>query len=86
MRKFKKWLLASGMAIGIFCTSALPAFAYTGDTQTVIPEETESTDQTEVAAQEEFQETEKCWTINRRMERRNFLPSRQKMAIHFSLY
>ena len=58
MRKFKKWLLASGMAIGIFCTSALPAFAYTGDTQTVIPEETESTEQTEVAAQEETQEGE----------------------------
>ena len=52
MRKFKKWLLASGMAIGIFCTSTLPAFAYTGDTQTVIPEETENTDQTEVSAQE----------------------------------
>ena len=58
MRKFKKWLLASGMAIGIFCTSALPAFAYTGDTQTVIPEETENTDQTEVSAQEETQEGE----------------------------
>lgn len=58
MRKFKKRLLASGMAIGIFCTSALPAFAYTGDTQTVIPEETESTEQTEVAAQEETQEGE----------------------------
>ena len=56
MRKFKKWLLASGMAIGIFCTSALPAFAYTEDTQTVIPEETESTDQTEVSAQEGTQE------------------------------
>lgn len=58
MRKFKKWLLASGMAIGIFCTSALPAFAYTEDTQTVIPEETESTDQTEVSAQEGTQEGE----------------------------
>ena len=67
MRKLKKWLMALAMAAGVFSSTAMNAFAYTGDTgqtetageaaagetQTVIPEQTESAGETEAAAQEE---------------------------------
>lgn len=67
MRKLKKWLMALAMVAGVFSSTAMNAFAYTGDTgqtetageaaagetQTVIPEQTESAGETEAAAQEE---------------------------------
>ena len=67
MRKLKKWLMALAMAAGVFSSTAMTAFAYTGDTgqtetageaaagetQTVIPEQTENAGQTEEATQEE---------------------------------
>ncbi|OUN34178.1 CD1107 family mobile element protein [Lachnoclostridium sp. An76] len=67
MRKLKKWLMALAVAAGVFSSTAMPAFAYTGDmgqtetagetaageTQTVIPEQIESAGETETAAQEE---------------------------------
>lgn len=67
MRKLKKWLMVLAMAAGVFSSTAMTAFAYTGDTgqtetagetaagetQTVIPEQTESIGETEAAAQEE---------------------------------
>lgn len=67
MRKLKKWLMVLAMAAGVFSSTAMTAFAYTGDTgqtetagetatgetQTVIPEQTESAGETAVAAQEE---------------------------------
>ena len=67
MRKLKKWLMARAMVAGVFSSTAMNAFAYTGDTgqtetageaaagetQTVIPEQTESAGETEAAAQEE---------------------------------
>ena len=67
MRKLKKWLMVLAMAAGVFSSTAMTAFAYTGDTgqtetageaaagetQTVIPEQTESAGETEAAAQEE---------------------------------
>ena len=54
MRKLKKWLMVLAMAAGVFSSTAMTAFAYTGDTgqtetageaaagetQTVIPEQT----------------------------------------------
>ena len=68
MRKLKKWLMALAMAAGVFSSTAMTAFAYTGDTgqtetageaaagetQTVIPEQTESAGET---APESTQET-----------------------------
>ena len=62
MRKLKKWLMALAMAAGVFSSTAMTAFAYTGDTgqtetageaaagetQTVIPEQTENAGETEV--------------------------------------
>ena len=67
MRKLKKWLMALAMVAGVFSSTAMNAFAYTGDTgqtetageaaagetQTVIPEQTESAGEAEAAAQEE---------------------------------
>ena len=67
MRKFKKWLMVFAMAAGVLSSTAMTAFAYTGDTeqtettgeaaagetQPVIPEQTESAGETEAAAQEE---------------------------------
>lgn len=67
MRKLKKWLMAFAVAAGVLSSTAMTAFAYTGDTgqteasgdaaaggaQTVIPEQTESAGETEAAAQEE---------------------------------
>lgn len=32
MRKLKKWLMALAMAAGVFSSTAMTAFAYTGDT------------------------------------------------------
>ena len=66
MRKFKKWLMVFAMAAGVLSSTAMPAFAYTGDpeqtettgeaaageTQPVIPEQTESGEETEAAAQD----------------------------------
>ena len=67
MRKLKKWLMVLAMAAGVFSSTAMTAFAYTGDTgqtetageaaagetQTVIPEQTENAGETEAATQEE---------------------------------
>ena len=67
MRKLKKWLMVLAMAAGVFSSTAMTAFAYTGDTgqtetagetaagetQTVIPEQTENAGETETVTQEE---------------------------------
>ena len=66
MRKFKKWLMVFAMVAGVLSSTAMTAFAYTGDTgqtettgeaaagetQPVIPEQTESGEETEAAAQD----------------------------------
>ncbi|MEF2734062.1 MAG: DUF4366 domain-containing protein, partial [Blautia sp.] len=66
MRKFKNWLMVFAMAAGVLSSTAMTAFAYTGDTgqtettgeaaagetQPVIPEQTESGEETEAAAQD----------------------------------
>lgn len=62
MRKLKKWLMVLVMTAGVFSSTAMTAFAYTGDaaqteaagepaaeeTQTVIPEQTEGVVETDV--------------------------------------
>ena len=67
MRKLKKWLMVLAMAAGVFSSTGMTAFAYTGDTgqtetagetaagetQTVIPEQTENAGETEAVTQEE---------------------------------
>lgn len=72
MRKLKKWLMVFAMAVGVFSSTAMTAFAYTGDagqteaagepaaeeTQTVIPEQTEGAGTAETDVQEETPEGE----------------------------
>ena len=67
MRKLKKWLMALAMAAGVFSSTAMTAFAYTGDTG-----QTETAG--EAAAGESlfpFLETGRYWTIRRMMERKS---------------